>query len=147
MFNTDTKYRPYFTSYAQFEQPTKNLMKLISRKFDLSRPVDIQMFEIRDENGYCQYHRSKRHSTENYLQLHDILEKIARQGHLTQYITPEFYRKKNFGTMEKIESIVMRSQRKSMTMLSGLTIGAHIMKIVEITVTHRQPDNLLPRLM
>jgi hypothetical protein len=89
----DTEYRPHFTSYAQFEQPTQDLLNLISRKFDLPRSMDIQMFEIRDENGYCQYHRSKRHSTEDCLQLRDILEKIARQGDLTQYITPEFYRK------------------------------------------------------
>jgi hypothetical protein len=55
--------------------------------------MDIQMFKIRDENSYYQYHKSKGHSTKDYLQLRDILEKFARQGDLTQYIKPKFYRK------------------------------------------------------
>jgi hypothetical protein len=74
--NIDAKYGPHFTSYAQFDQHTQDLLKLINHKFDLPRPMDIQMFEIRDENSYYQYHRSKGHSTEDCLQLRDILEKI-----------------------------------------------------------------------
>jgi hypothetical protein len=42
----DSEYRPHFTSYTQFDQPTQELLKLISRKFDLPRPIDIQMFKI-----------------------------------------------------------------------------------------------------
>jgi hypothetical protein len=57
--NIDAEYSSYFTSYAQFDLPTQDLLKLINRKFDLPRPIDIHMFEIRDENNYCQYHRSK----------------------------------------------------------------------------------------
>jgi Retrotransposon gag protein len=39
--NLDAEYRSHFTSYAQFDQPTKDLLKLISHKFDLSIPIDI----------------------------------------------------------------------------------------------------------
>jgi hypothetical protein len=91
--NIDAEYRPHFTSYVQFDQPTQDLLKLIHRKFKLPRPIDIQMFKIHDENSYCQYHRSKGHFTEDCMQLRDILEKIARQRDLTQYIKLEFYRK------------------------------------------------------
>jgi hypothetical protein len=74
--NIDVEYRPYFTSYAQYDQLIQDLLKLINHKFDLPKHMEIQMFEIRDENSYCQYHRSKGHSTEDCLQLQDILEKI-----------------------------------------------------------------------
>jgi hypothetical protein len=82
-FNDDVVYRSHFISYAQFDQPTQDLLKLISHKYELLRMMDICMFEIRDENSYCQHHCSKRHSTDDYMQLQDILEKIARQGDLT----------------------------------------------------------------
>jgi hypothetical protein len=82
-FNDDVVYKSHFISYAQFDQPTQYLLKLISHKYELPRMMDICMFKIRDENSYCQYHCSKGHSTEDYIQLQDILEKIARQGDLT----------------------------------------------------------------
>jgi hypothetical protein len=66
-YNDDLEYRSYFTSYAQFGQPTQHLLKLIDSKFELSRPI-------------C-------------MQLQDILKKIVRQGDLTQYLKPEFYKK------------------------------------------------------
>jgi hypothetical protein len=55
--------------------------------------LKIELFEVKDPNQWCHFHCSKDHNTSDCLQLKDILEKLARQGELTKFITRDFYKK------------------------------------------------------
>lgn len=51
------------------------------------------IFEVQDVNKRCLFHNSDGHSTDDCLQLKDILKKLTREGNLTKFINPNFYKK------------------------------------------------------
>ena len=85
-------YRPHFTSYAELTKPRYELFSIIKNNFELPEPLNMELFEVKDGKKWCEFHRSRGHSTGDCLQLKHILEKLARQGDLTRYITEEFYK-------------------------------------------------------
>jgi hypothetical protein len=87
------EYCPHFTSYAKLTKPRKEIFDIVKHTFDMPKPLKMEMFEVKDPNQWCHFHRSKGHNTSDYLQQKDILEKLARQGELTKFISRDFYKK------------------------------------------------------
>jgi hypothetical protein len=59
----------------------------------MPKPLKMKLFEVKDPNQWCHFHRSKGHNTSDCLQLKDIMEKLARQGELIKFISRDFYKK------------------------------------------------------
>jgi hypothetical protein len=75
------------------------------------------------------------------MQLRDILEKIARQGDLAQYINQSSIENTLPGIMVKIESTVKKFQR-TIKISKDSTNDFHTeKKVVEATTIHLQLDN------
>jgi hypothetical protein len=93
--NRDSKeeYRPWFDRYAPFTKPRYEMYQIVKDVFDLPAPLRKEIFEVKNLSKKCMFHGFEGHLTGECLQLKDILEKLARQGKLTDYIKPEFYEK------------------------------------------------------
>src|SRR5664279_3910716 len=89
----EERYRPHFTRYAPFTRKRNEMFHIVRERFNLPRPLPNDIFEILDVNKRCLYHNSEGHSTGECLQLKDILERLAREGKLTEFINPDFYKK------------------------------------------------------
>ncbi|XP_078155604.1 uncharacterized protein LOC144551506 [Carex rostrata] len=89
----DERYRPHFTRYAPFVRKRNEMFHIVRERFELPPPLPQDLFEVRDINKRCLYHNSDGHSTGDCLQLKDVLEKLAREGKLTEFINPDFYKK------------------------------------------------------
>ena len=73
-------------------RPRKELFAIVDHKFELPKPVETDQYEPRGDEKWCEFHRSQGHNTGDCFQLKDILETLARQGSLSQYINKEFFR-------------------------------------------------------
>jgi hypothetical protein len=81
----------------------------------MSKPLKMELFEVKDPNQWCHFHRSKDHNTSDCLQLKDILEKLARQGELTKFISRDFYKKftsRYDGSEHKIHNAISKKSRQ-----------------------------------
>ena len=67
-------------------------MTIADEGWYIQEPFAKEMFEVENEDKYCEFHKFKGHSTNYCVQLKDILEKLARQGELHQYINQQFYK-------------------------------------------------------
>lgn len=61
--------------------------------FDLPSPLPKEIFEVKANSKTCDFHGFKRHSTADCLQLKDILERLTREGKLSEFIQPDFFKK------------------------------------------------------
>jgi hypothetical protein len=77
----------------------------------MPKPLKMDLFEVKDLNQWCHFHRSKGHNTSNYLKLKDSLEKLARQGELIRFISQGFYKKftsRYDGSERKFQNIISK---------------------------------------
>lgn len=65
------------------------MFHIVWERFELPPPLPKDLFEVQDNNKRCIYHNSDGHSTGDCLQLKDILQKLAREGKLTEFINPD----------------------------------------------------------
>ena len=77
--------------YAPFTKKRGEMYHLIKNMVRMPRPLPPEIFEVRDMSKRCMFHQFYGHSTEECQQLRDILEKMAREGRLVDYIRPSFY--------------------------------------------------------
>ncbi|XP_078158899.1 uncharacterized protein LOC144554456 [Carex rostrata] len=89
----EERYRPHFTRYALFVRKRNEMFHIVRERFELPPPLPKDLFEVQDINKRYLYHNSDGHSTGDCLQLKDVLEKLAREGKLTEFINPDFYKK------------------------------------------------------
>ena len=87
------EYRSHYTYYAEFDRPQEELFNIIKESHALPPPLKMDLFDIQDKREYCAFHQANGHSTRSCIRLRDVLEKLARQGELTPYITKDFFRK------------------------------------------------------
>ncbi|XP_078170119.1 uncharacterized protein LOC144564390 [Carex rostrata] len=64
-----------------------------SEAFELPKPLLREIFEVKDNSKTCDFHGFKGHSTAECLQLKNILERLAREGKLSEFIHPDFYKR------------------------------------------------------
>jgi hypothetical protein len=72
------EYCPHFTTYAKLIKPRQKNFQFVKNTFDTPKPLKMDLFEVKDPNQWCHFHRSKGHNTSDCLQLKDILKKLSR---------------------------------------------------------------------
>ncbi|XP_057719895.1 uncharacterized protein LOC130934332 [Arachis stenosperma] len=84
------KLTPRFESYTQFNTKREDIIKeILNSKFiKPSRKADTyQDTKNVDKSKYCIFHQKHGHTTNECVVAKDLLERLARQGHLDKYIT------------------------------------------------------------
>ncbi|XP_016195116.1 uncharacterized protein LOC107636096 [Arachis ipaensis] len=83
------KLTPRFDSYTQFNTKREDIIKEIlnSKLIKLPRKAGTyQDTKNVDKSKYCAFHQKHGHTTDDYVVAKDLLERLARQGHLDKYI-------------------------------------------------------------
>jgi hypothetical protein len=91
--NPPPEYHLHFITYAKLTKARQEIFEIVKNNFDMQKPLKIDLFEVKDLNQWCHFHRSKGDNTSDCLQLKDILEKLSRQVELTKFISQDFYKK------------------------------------------------------
>lgn len=86
-------YRQHYTKYAEFDRKNDDMYPVTYEVFDLPSPLPEEIFEVKANSKMCDFHGFKGHSTTDCLQLKDILERLTREGKLSEFIQPDFFKK------------------------------------------------------
>ncbi|XP_078153001.1 uncharacterized protein LOC144548163 [Carex rostrata] len=87
----NNEYRQHYTNYAKFNTTAPELYHIALERFRMPRPLPKAIFEVKNSNVKCLFHGFHGHSTEDCQQLRDILERLAREGKLPEFLDPRFF--------------------------------------------------------
>ncbi|XP_016191751.1 uncharacterized protein LOC107632598 [Arachis ipaensis] len=83
------KLTPHFDSYTQFNTKREDIIKEILNSKLIKPPRKAATYQDTknvDKSKYCAFHQKHGHNTDNCVVAKDLLERLARQGHLDKYI-------------------------------------------------------------
>ncbi|XP_016185024.1 uncharacterized protein LOC107626644 [Arachis ipaensis] len=83
------KLTPRFDSYTQFNTKRENIIKEILNSKLIKPPRKAGTYQDTknmDKSKYCAFHQKHGHTTDDCVVAKDLLERLARQGHLDKYI-------------------------------------------------------------
>ncbi|XP_025611902.1 uncharacterized protein [Arachis hypogaea] len=83
------KLTPRFDSYTQFNTKREDIIKEILNSKLIKPPRKAGTYQDTrniDKSKYCTFHQKHGHNTDDCVVAKDLLEKLARQGHLDKYI-------------------------------------------------------------
>ncbi|XP_016191750.1 uncharacterized protein LOC107632597 [Arachis ipaensis] len=83
------KLTPHFDSYTQFNTKREDIIKEILNSKLIKPPRKAGTYQDTknvDKSKYCAFHQKHGHNTDNCVVAKDLLERLARQGHLDKYI-------------------------------------------------------------
>ncbi|XP_015960106.1 uncharacterized protein LOC107484011 [Arachis duranensis] len=83
------KLTPRFDSYTQFNTKREDIIKEILNSKLIKPPRKAGTYQDTknmDKSKYCAFHQKHGHNTDNCVVAKDLLERLARQGHLDKYI-------------------------------------------------------------
>ncbi|MED6198129.1 hypothetical protein PIB30_063048 [Stylosanthes scabra] len=79
-----------FESYTQFNKDKSEIIKEILNSKLIKPPTKAGNYKDQkyvDRSKYCTFHQKHGHNTSDCVIANDLLEKLARQGHLDKYIS------------------------------------------------------------
>ncbi|XP_025664133.1 uncharacterized protein [Arachis hypogaea] len=83
------KLTPRFDSYMQFNTKWEDIIKEILNSKLIKPPRKVGTYQDTknvDKSKYCAFHQKHGHTTDDCVVAKDLLERLARQGHLDKYI-------------------------------------------------------------
>ncbi|XP_052111981.1 uncharacterized protein LOC127747485 [Arachis duranensis] len=83
------KLTPRFDSYTQFNTKRDDIIIEILNSKLIKPPRKVGTYQDTknvDKSKYCAFHQKHGHNTDDYVVAKDLLERLARQGHLDKYI-------------------------------------------------------------
>ncbi|XP_072060402.1 uncharacterized protein [Arachis hypogaea] len=83
------KLTPRFDSYTQFNTKREDIIKEILNSKLIKPPRKAGTYQDTknvDKSKYCTFHQKHGHNTDDCVVAKDLLERLARQGHLDKYI-------------------------------------------------------------
>ncbi|XP_020997281.1 uncharacterized protein LOC110280546 [Arachis duranensis] len=83
------KLTPRFDSYTQFNTKRENIIKEILNSKLIKPPKKAGTYQDAknvDKSKYCAFHQKHSHNTDDCVVAKDLLERLARQGHLDKHI-------------------------------------------------------------
>ncbi|XP_016185917.1 uncharacterized protein LOC107627603 [Arachis ipaensis] len=83
------KLTPRFDSYTQFNTKREDIIKEILNSKLIKPPRKAGTYQDAknvDKSKYCAFHQKHGHNTDDCVVAKDLLERLARQGHLDKYI-------------------------------------------------------------
>ncbi|XP_072084316.1 uncharacterized protein [Arachis hypogaea] len=83
------KLTPRFDSYTQFNTKREDIIKEILNSKLIKPPRKAGTYQDAknvDKSKYCAFHQKHGHNTDDCMIAKDLLERLARQGHLDKYI-------------------------------------------------------------
>ncbi|XP_072094204.1 uncharacterized protein [Arachis hypogaea] len=83
------KLTPRFDSYTQFNTKREDIIKEILNSKLIKPPRKAGTYQDAknvDKSRYCTFHQKHGHNTDDCVVAKDLLERLARQGHLDKYI-------------------------------------------------------------
>nr|XP_025669812.1 uncharacterized protein LOC112769519 [Arachis hypogaea] len=83
------KLTPRFDSYTQFNTKREDIIKEILNSKLIKPPRKAGTYQDAknvDKSKYCAFHQKHSHNTNDCVVAKDLLERLARQGHLDKYI-------------------------------------------------------------
>ncbi|XP_016172910.1 uncharacterized protein LOC107615355 [Arachis ipaensis] len=83
------KLTPRFDSYTQFNTKREDIIKEILNSKLIKPPRKAGTYQDAkhvDRSKYCAFHQKHSHNTDDCVVAKDLLERLARQGHLDKYI-------------------------------------------------------------
>ncbi|XP_016195105.1 uncharacterized protein LOC107636083 [Arachis ipaensis] len=83
------KLTPRFDSYTQFNTKREDIIKEILNSKLIKPPRKAGTYQDTknvDKSKYCAFHQKHGHTTDDCVVANDLLERLARQGHLDKYI-------------------------------------------------------------
>ncbi|XP_072058029.1 uncharacterized protein [Arachis hypogaea] len=83
------KLTPRFDSYTQFNTKREDIIKEILNSKLIKPPRKASTYQDTknvDKSKYCTFHQKHGHNTDDCVVAKDLLERLARQGHLDKYI-------------------------------------------------------------
>ncbi|MED6159173.1 hypothetical protein PIB30_039851 [Stylosanthes scabra] len=87
---------PKFETYTQFIKDKSEIIKEILNSKLIKPPSKAGNYKDQkyvDRSKYCTFHKKHGHNTSDCVIANDLLEKLARQGHLNKYISGRMARK------------------------------------------------------
>ncbi|XP_025635775.1 uncharacterized protein [Arachis hypogaea] len=83
------KLTPRFDSYTQFNTKREDIIKKILNSKLIKPPRKASTYQDTknvDKSKYCAFHQKHGHTTDDCVVAKDLLERLARQGHIDKYI-------------------------------------------------------------
>ncbi|MED6145823.1 hypothetical protein PIB30_028809 [Stylosanthes scabra] len=87
---------PRFKNYTQFNKDKSEIIKEILKSKLIKPPSKAWNYKDQkyvDRSKYCTFHQKHGHNTADCVIANDLLEKLARQGHLDKYISGRIAKK------------------------------------------------------
>ncbi|XP_016200081.1 uncharacterized protein LOC107641087 [Arachis ipaensis] len=109
------KLTPRFDSYTQFNTRREDIIKKILNS-KLIKPLrkagTYQDTKHADKSKYCAFHQKHGHTTDDCVVAKDLLERLARQGHLDKYIGGHIQKRTAISTNSDITEQQHRGKEK-----------------------------------
>lgn len=76
-------------TFTSLNTPKENLIKVVKEKYGVHKPPPTQTpnTPTKDKSKFCSFHHDYGHTTENYIQLKQVIEKLIRDGHLKEHVS------------------------------------------------------------
>ena len=83
----DNQYVPLYHVHTELNQSREHIFMANEKTVPFRRADTMKGPKIkRDPNKYCRYHRDRRHTTDECMQLKDEIEGLISRGYLRQYV-------------------------------------------------------------
>ncbi|XP_016200392.1 uncharacterized protein LOC107641413 [Arachis ipaensis] len=95
------KLTPRFDSYTQFNTKREDIIKEILNSKLIKPPRKAGTYQDAkhvDKSKYCTFHKKHGHNTDDCVVAKDLLERLARQGHLDKYISGHIQKRSHSST-------------------------------------------------
>ncbi|XP_072081062.1 uncharacterized protein [Arachis hypogaea] len=95
------KLTPRFDSYTQFNTKREDIIKEILNSKLIKPPRKAGTYQDAkhaDKSKYCAFHQKHGHNTDDCVVAKDLLERLARQGHLDKYISGHIQKRSHSST-------------------------------------------------